>query len=141
MAEEKNKQSAPAPEQFKTMIGGQALIEGILMRGPRKQAVVVRTPEGLVEKVEDYRATEDSMRATLLSAQMMADSIVHEAEAKRDALLSRAEIDPRERIAQIQKETEAVQERLRQGQEELARFIASCREVCAKELHLLEELP
>lgn len=38
----------------------------------------------LVEKVEDYRATEDSMRATLLTAQKMADSIVHEAEAKRD---------------------------------------------------------
>ena len=78
----------------------------------------------LVEKVEDYRATEDSMRATLLTAQKMADSIVHEAEAKRDALLSRAEMDAREKIAQLQKETEAVQERLRQGQEELARFIA-----------------
>lgn len=88
----------------------------------------------LVEKVEEYRATEDSMRATLLTAQKMADSIVHEAEAKRDALLSRAEMDAREKIAQLQKETEAVQERLRQGQEELARFIASCREVCAKEL-------
>ena len=50
----------------------------------------------LVEKVEDYRATEDSMRATLLTAQKMADSIVHEAEAKRDALLSRAEMDARE---------------------------------------------
>ena len=66
----------------------------------------------LVEKVEDYRATEDSMRATLLTAQKMADSIVHEAEAKRDALLSRAEMDAREKIAQLQKETEAVQERL-----------------------------
>ncbi len=29
-------------EKFKTMIGGQALIEGILMRGPEKDAVVVR---------------------------------------------------------------------------------------------------
>ena len=34
-------------EKFKTMIGGQALIEGIMMRGPEKDAVVVRTPEGL----------------------------------------------------------------------------------------------
>ncbi len=42
----------------------------------------------LVEKVEDYRATEDSMRATLLTAQKMADSIVHEAEAKRDEILA-----------------------------------------------------
>ena len=36
-----------AKETFKTMIGGQALIEGIMMRGPEKDAIVVRTPEGL----------------------------------------------------------------------------------------------
>ena len=34
-------------EKFKTMIGGQALIEGIMMRGPEKDAVVIRSPEGL----------------------------------------------------------------------------------------------
>ncbi|MCI9555631.1 MAG: DUF1385 domain-containing protein [Lawsonibacter sp.] len=31
------------------MCGGQALIEGIMMRGPRKQAVVVRRPDGQLE--------------------------------------------------------------------------------------------
>ncbi len=30
-------------EKFKTMIGGQALIEGIMMHGPEKDAIVVRT--------------------------------------------------------------------------------------------------
>lgn len=40
-------------EDFRTSIGGQALIEGILMRGPIKQSVVVRTKEGLVTKVEE----------------------------------------------------------------------------------------
>ena len=34
-------------EQFKTAIGGQALIEGIMMRGPEKDAIVVNTAEGL----------------------------------------------------------------------------------------------
>ena len=38
---------------YKTSIGGQALIEGILMRGPKKQAIVCRTADGLVEKIED----------------------------------------------------------------------------------------
>ena len=39
--------SAGACEKgFKTMCGGQALIEGIMMRGPKKQAVVVRKPDG-----------------------------------------------------------------------------------------------
>ena len=38
-------------EQFKTSIGGQALIEGILMRGPEKDAVVIRGAEGLTLEV------------------------------------------------------------------------------------------
>ncbi|MEA4932879.1 MAG: DUF1385 domain-containing protein [Lawsonibacter sp.] len=37
------------PKGFKTMCGGQALIEGIMMRGPKKQAVVVRKPDGQLE--------------------------------------------------------------------------------------------
>ena len=37
-------------EKFKTMIGGQALIEGIMMRGPKLDAIVVREKEEL--KVE-----------------------------------------------------------------------------------------
>ena len=44
---------------FRTSIGGQALIEGILMRGPKKQAIVCRTEEGLVEKVEDVSTVRD----------------------------------------------------------------------------------
>ena len=42
-------------EKFKTMIGGQALIEGIMMRGPEKQSIVVRSPEGLVVKTEPLK--------------------------------------------------------------------------------------
>ncbi len=39
---------------FRTSIGGQALIEGILMRGPEKQAVVCRKADGtLVQLVEE----------------------------------------------------------------------------------------
>ena len=38
---------------FRTSIGGQALIEGILMRGPTRQAIVCRTQDGMVEKVEE----------------------------------------------------------------------------------------
>ncbi len=49
----KNKQTSQ--EKFKTMIGGQALIEGIFMRGPDKEAVVVRTKDGLVQKVDPLK--------------------------------------------------------------------------------------
>lgn len=95
----------------------------------------------LVEKVEEYRATEDSMRATLLTAQRMADSIVREAEGKRDEILAQAENGAQEKIACYQKELAVAEDRLKQGQQELARFIAATREICAKELQFLEQLP
>ena len=42
-------------EKFKTMIGGQALIEGLMMRGPQKDAIVVRGKEGLTVEVNDRK--------------------------------------------------------------------------------------
>lgn len=51
---QKNNQPV-SQEKFKTLIGGQALIEGILMQGPDKRAIVVRGPEGLVQKVEPIK--------------------------------------------------------------------------------------
>ncbi|MCR4771329.1 MAG: DUF1385 domain-containing protein [Oscillospiraceae bacterium] len=44
---------------FRTTIGGQALIEGIMMRGPKKQAIVVRSPKGLVVKEEEIKLIKD----------------------------------------------------------------------------------
>ena len=44
---------------FRTSIGGQALIEGILMRGPEKDSIVVRSPEGLVIKTTERKFIKD----------------------------------------------------------------------------------
>ena len=44
---------------FRTSIGGQALIEGILMRGVDRQAIVCRTQDGLVEKTEELKYIRD----------------------------------------------------------------------------------
>ena len=52
-----NNQPKSAP--FRTSIGGQALMEGILMRGPTKQAIVCRTADGLVEKVEELHPLKE----------------------------------------------------------------------------------
>ena len=53
----KQPQSCPA---FKTMCGGQALIEGIMMRGPSKQSIVVRRQDGGLEiKCEDLKMVKD----------------------------------------------------------------------------------
>ena len=53
------KESCNSCEQFKTMIGGQALIEGIMMRGPEKDAIVCRTGEGLSVEVTDRKLPKE----------------------------------------------------------------------------------
>lgn len=43
-------------EQFKTSVGGQALMEGIMMRGPEKICCAVRRPDGEIDlKMEDVK--------------------------------------------------------------------------------------
>lgn len=44
---------------FKTSIGGQALIEGIMMQGPKKRAIVCCTENGYVEKVVDIKPLKE----------------------------------------------------------------------------------
>lgn len=58
-----NERKNSSPEgcgAFRTTIGGQALIEGILMRGPNKQAIVVRNQTGELEvKEEELKLIKD----------------------------------------------------------------------------------
>lgn len=95
----------------------------------------------LVEKVEEYRATEDSMRATLLTAQRMADSILKEAEEKRDSILREADAAAREKLDSFQKEANQYDKRLQRGREEIQRFVTETRALCEKELKFLDEFP
>lgn len=56
----KPNEQQPCCEQFKTMIGGQALIEGIMMRGPEKDAIVIRGADGLHVEVKDRTLPEEN---------------------------------------------------------------------------------
>ena len=51
------KNDKPCCGEFKTMIGGQALIEGIMMRGPDKDAMAVRGAEGIQLEVTPRKIT------------------------------------------------------------------------------------
>ena len=89
---------------FRTSIGGQALIEGILMRGPEKQAIVVRDQDGnLVEKVEALKFIKD--RYPILGAPLIRgtvnflDSMVNGVKA----LMYSADFYPEEEAAQPSK--------------------------------------
>lgn len=61
MANHENRAAAPScAAPFRTMIGGQALIEGIMMLGPDKKSVVIRRPDGELEiKTETRKLIKD----------------------------------------------------------------------------------
>lgn len=107
----------------------------------KENAVLKAKMKVMVEKVEEYRATEDSMRAALLAAQKMADSIVKEAEAKRDEILAQAERDARDKTEASEREAVAIEERIREGRESMARFLSASRDLCAEQQKFLDQLP
>ena len=47
----------PKQERFKTSVGGQALMEGIMMRGPKQMCCAVRKPDGTIETKLDPTPT------------------------------------------------------------------------------------
>ena len=78
----------------------------------------------LKNKMKEYRATEDAMRMTLHSAQKMADAMVKEGEAKKQAAIDQAvsavEARSQEVRAQMEQEEQAVRTRLEGIQKDLA---------------------
>ena len=98
---------------FRTSIGGQALIEGILMRGPQKQAVVVRDQEGnLVEKVEELKLVRD--RYPILGVPLIRGSVnfIDSMVKGVQALMYSAEFYPDEEISQPSKFEQWLEEKL-----------------------------
>ena len=78
----------------------------------------------LSDTIEEYRATDDAMRKTLLAAQKMADSLVADAEHKKASLVADAEEAARQRINELQAEIAAEEYRLKVAQESTANYVA-----------------
>ena len=95
----------------------------------------------LVDKVEEYRATEDSMRAALLTAQRMANTMVEEAEEKKKAMLAGAEDEARAKIGALQSDVELEQRRLNAAKAATAEFLQKTRELAQAQLALIERAP
>lgn len=95
----------------------------------------------LVDKVEEYRATDDSMRKAFLVAQKSAEDIVAKAEAERGELIRQAESEARARVEEVRRELEAEQRRLAAAQAATAAYVEQVRELCRSELAYLDALP
>lgn len=105
-----------------------------------ENAVLKSKMKVLVDKVEEYRSTEEAMRKALMTAQRMADELVQEAEKKKAEILKEAEAQAASRKANISKELEAEEFRLQQAQKATAAFVEKVRALHAQETEYLDHL-
>ena len=105
-----------------------------------ENAVLKNKMKVLVDKVEEYRSTEEAMRKALSAAQRMADDLVQEAERKKAEILAGAEEEVKARRAGIDRELAAEEFRLKQAQQDTAAFVEKVRALHAKEAEFLSQL-
>ena len=95
----------------------------------------------LAEKVEEYRATEDAMRSTLLTAQKMAAKLVQEAQTEKEAILVEARAQAAKEIAVLDAQKCEAEQKLAMAQQNLADFIARSAALCDQQSAFLKSLP
>ena len=103
-------------------------------------AVLKSKMKVLVDKVEEYRATEEAMRKALMTAQRMADDLVREAETKKAAILAEAEEQAAQRSAQLSEEVQAEEFRLATAKQNTASFVEQIRALYTEQVQFLAKL-
>lgn len=94
----------------------------------------------LVDKIEEFRSTEDAMRATLLSAQKMADSMVKDAEEKRNRALQEAITEMQKKKEQIRQELANEEGRLTAARNSTSVYLQKLKELYSHELEYIGHL-
>lgn len=105
-----------------------------------ENAVLKSKMKVLVDKVEEYRSTEEAMRKALMTAQRMADDLVREAEEKKNAMLEQAQAEVNARMANVSQELAAEEFRLQQAQNATAVFVEKVRALYASQEEYLDSL-
>ena len=105
----------------------------------------------LAEKVEEYRATEDAMRSTLLAAQKMADSMVADATTRTEQMAQQAQqsrkiLEDAKNAAAVTNQdlaekTAQARQKLELAQAELQRFVEESAALCRRQTEFLQQLP
>ena len=94
----------------------------------------------LVEKVEEYRNTEEAMRMALLAAKKMADEMVEEAKSKTEAMLREKEAEAAMKLAELRSKIQDEEKRLKAAQQVTADFVDMSMGLCRKHLTFLQKL-
>lgn len=104
----------------------------------KENSVLKSKMKVLVEKLEEYREQETSMKKALLSAQRTADDIVNAAKKKSEDMLSEANEQQKKKA--LSRELTAEEERVANAKKVAQNYIAVIERAVARHLDLLDEL-
>ena len=97
--------------------------------------------EILAEKLEQYREDEDSLRAALIGAQKLGDSVVRDSKRKAESIIAQATRKSEEMIADAQNSINRETIALNKMQVEVAKFKSHILTLYKKHIELIQELP
>jgi len=106
----------------------------------KENAILKGKLKVLVEKVEEYRSTEDAMRMALLTAQRMGDEIMSDANKEKDKRLSDADVEAKARIDEASRRVADEEMRLNIAAKETAKFIELSQAIMKKHSEFLTKL-
>ena len=106
----------------------------------KESAVLKSKIKVLVEKVEEYRSTEDAMRMALLTAQKMGDDLQAEAKAKSDDMLSNAQAEMQRKLHDYEARFAAEEQKLQAAKARTESYIASSRNLMDSHAQFLADL-
>ncbi|MBR1658936.1 MAG: DivIVA domain-containing protein [Oscillospiraceae bacterium] len=94
----------------------------------------------LVDKVEEYRRSEEELQRAILSAQKMGSQIEKSAQEKADAILKDANQEAQRIIEEATYESRAEKARLEEAKSVSAKFIDSMDMLCHRQLEFLQKM-
>jgi len=106
----------------------------------KENAILKSKLKVLVEKVEEYRSTEDAMRMALLTAQRMGEEITTEAYKKKDETIKGAEREAEARLTETARRIEEEELRLSVAARETSKFIELSQAIIQKHSEFLTKL-
>ena len=109
-----------------------------LANAQKEIAVLKGKMKVLVDKIEEYRASEDAMRLAILSAQKVGKQIEDDAQARADKILSEAKNTSDRILGGLQHETANEEAKLLNAKTSCAKFLEDVRNLCLTQLEYLD---
>jgi len=102
---------------------------------------LLRKMEILAEKVEEYREDEESLRAALIGAQKLGDSVVRDSRKKAESILEEARRKSDEMLAETRINMKKESKALTQMQAEVAKFKTTILSMYKQHIEIIQTIP